>query len=252
MLLFPHASTLGCPDQFVGNFFFKEFRMEPSDFVRDFDFENWATNNFCEWVADTDRNPRLQEMIAGALDPTRRNDPKVVEAWMTPAFLLAWDLTTWLEEIIAEWCRTHLQSGSPCGYFHLVDPNVYERDPPEFDPDRNLLFAGLIVAAAWEIFFDEVAEVLLTDANQQDVMHTSFRELSLVQPDRWAALASLPDRPEHEQPRDEEGALTTEGLMRSAAERRLNDMEREYLPEELRSDTEPSNRFAFQVWPPSL
>jgi hypothetical protein len=168
---------------------------------------------------------------------------------MTPAFLLAWDLTTWLEEIIAEWCRTHMPSGSPCGYFHLVDNLVETVESAEFDPDRNMLFAGLIVGAAWEIDFDAVADVLLTDANQQDVMHTSFRELSLLQPDR-AALASLPDRPEHEQPRDEDGTLTTEGMMRHAADQRFTEREREYLPEELRREPEPSNRFPFPVWPP--
>jgi hypothetical protein len=185
-------------------------------------------------------------MIAGALAPTRRNDPKVVEAWMTPAFLLAWDLMTWLDEIIAEWCRTHLPDGDPCGYVHLVGNTVVGQDragdagAKQVDPDRNLLFAALIAGAAWEIDFDTVAEVLLTGANQRDVMHTSFRELSMAQPDRWAALASLPDRPEREQPRGEDGALMTEGMMQFGAYRRFGERE---FPEELPS--EPSNRFSF-------
>jgi hypothetical protein len=204
--------------------------MVPSSFVRDSQFGDWPTSNFCRCVADTDRNPHLEEMIACALDPTRRNDFKIVEAWMTPAFVLAWDLITWLEENVAEWCRTHLPGGDECGYFHLVDNSVDEgAERAEFDPGHNMLHAALIAGAAWTIDFDAVADVLLADANHQDVMHRSFRELSQAQPDR-AGLADLPDRPEHEQPRDEDGALTTQGMMRFTAEQRFDQPDRRSNP----------------------
>jgi hypothetical protein len=155
---------------------------------------------------------------------------------------------TWLDEVIAEWCITHLPDGDPCGYIHLVGDNGVGRDregdagATQGDPGRNLLFAALIAGAAWEIDFDTVAEVLLTGANQQDVMHTSFRELSMAQPDRWAALASLPDRPEREQPRDDDGILTTKDMMQFGAYRRFRERE---FPEE--SPGEPSDHFSF--WP---
>lgn len=216
--------------------------------VGDFDFENLASISFCNWVALTECNAEVEEMIARALTPTRRNDPKVVEAWMTPAFLLAWDLMTWLDEIIAEWCRTHLPDDDPCGYLRLVGDRIVGEDhggdakAVQVDPDRNLLFAVLTAVAAWDIDFDKVAEVLLTGANQQDVMHTPFRELGLVQPGQRADLQSLPDRPKHEQPLDKDGALTTKGMMQFGAYQRFDDLA---SPAELPS--EPPNHFSF--WP---
>jgi hypothetical protein len=200
--------------------------MARSEFLSEFAFGNWDTNNFCNTLAETEYSGNLEGMVVRALVPAARTD-KIIEAWMTPAFVLAWDLITWLEGIVAEWCRSHLPHGDPCGWFHLVD-NLVERDePPEGDTDHNILLTALIAGAALEIDFDAVAAVLLTDAHWQDVMHTSFRELSRVRPGRWAALASLPNRPKREQPRGEDGALTTEGIMYFAVEERFRERERE-------------------------
>jgi hypothetical protein len=178
----------------------------------DFDLDNWATVYFFLWVTDIKCNPDLGETIARALDPARRTDPEVLEGWITPAYLLAWDLLTWLLEKVTDWCEANLPDGHPIGWRHLVS-----KRNAQGDPDHNLLFASLMGAAASMINFDQVAEALLTKTGYRQEMHVPLSELVERQSIQDSAPLNIPGRPYDKQPRDENGKLTTRNFVSSMA-----------------------------------